>query len=62
VIHGGRRDNAVHQLELVRQEESRQPTSPLPELDDRTVRELVALMAEAILAVVGDRTEGDDDR
>ena len=52
----------MHQLELVRQEESRQPTSPLPELDDRTVRELVALMAEAILAVVGDRTEGDDDR
>jgi len=52
----------VHQLELVRQEEAQQPTSPLPELDDRTVRELVALMAEAILAVVGDRTEGDDDR
>jgi len=52
----------VHQLELVPREDPQQSKGPLPKLDDKTLREVVALMAEAILAVLGNRTEGDDER
>jgi hypothetical protein len=58
----------VRQLDLVPQgalqqlDQSQQPRTPLPKLDDQTLREVVVLMAEAILAVVGQRMEGDDDR
>ena len=64
MIHGGlvRRETAVHQLELVPREDPQQSKGPLPKLDDKTLREVVALMAEAILAVLGNRTEGDDER
>jgi hypothetical protein len=50
-----RRKIAVRQLELIRREghEQHKAESLLPQkLDDETLRKLVALMAEAILAVV----------
>jgi hypothetical protein len=34
----------------------------MPKLDDETLRELVAVMAEAILAVPRSRTEANDER
>jgi hypothetical protein len=49
-----RRKIAVRQLELIRREnpDQRRTESLLPrKVDDETLRELVALMAEAILAV-----------
>jgi hypothetical protein len=49
-----RRKIAVRQLELIRREnpDQRKTESLLPrKVDDETLRELVALMAEAILAV-----------
>ena len=52
----------MRQLDLVRRENPRQPNSPSPRLDEETVRELVAVMAEAILAVLRSRTEADDER
>ena len=50
-----RRKIAVRQLELIRREDpaERKTESLVPrKVDDETLRELVALMAEAILAVV----------
>jgi hypothetical protein len=55
-MYGGptRRKIAVRQLELIRREnpDQRRTESPLPrKVDDETLREIVALMAQAILAV-----------
>jgi hypothetical protein len=52
----------VRQLELVRRDDPRRPDSLSPQLDEKTLRELVAVMAEAILAVLRSRTEADDER
>jgi hypothetical protein len=54
-MNGGltRRKTAVRQLELIRPENPNQPLGQplLLNLDEETLRELIALMAEAILAV-----------
>ena len=58
-----RRKIAVRQLELIRREgpDQHKAESLLPQrLDDETLRELVALMAQAILAVAR-RPEVDDE-
>ena len=52
----------MRQLDLVRRGDPRQPNSPPPQLDEETVRELVAVMAEAILVVLRSRPEADDER
>ena len=57
-----RRRNAVRQLELIRREDlPLKDKRPPPKLDDEALRALVVLMAEAILAVVG-QPEVDDER
>jgi hypothetical protein len=64
-MHAGhtRRKNAVRQLELVRREHlvPTKTKSVSVKIDDETLRALVALMAEAILAVA-QCPEVDDER
>jgi hypothetical protein len=65
-MHGNhpRREIAMRQLELIRRENPGQlkSESPFPlKVDDETLRALVALMAEVILAVAQCR-EVDDER
>jgi hypothetical protein len=53
----------VRQLELIRRTDLRRPDQkPLPKLDEKTLRSLVALMAEMIMAVARSRKEARDDR
>jgi hypothetical protein len=50
-------------LELVRRADLRRSDQePLPKLDEKTLRSLVALMADVILAVARSRKEAGDDR
>ena len=52
----------MHQLQLVRSHDPQPSQNPHLDLDDDTLREIVALMAQAILAVVRSGLEDDDER
>ena len=52
----------MHQLQLLHPPDPQPSQSLLLELDDDTLREIVALMAQAILLVVFSDLEDDDER